>query len=376
MSEVLSLFLVLFVVYISQCIAAAPDNCAVFVVSGSLKGRVLRHYWKAGSAQHRVFLLNPFLPVEGAAYVENVPFILLCGPSGECDRVEFLSSSGGKDDRKAVLLNARPDIASHGKQIFVNGEVFVSLPSEASAKRTKAALRRLQEVPPKKRLSVLDGELAGRFSRESLDKRLRLYADVTPYLHAACWSLFLLLFLLTPLLVFFVGLHGIWPGLLAYMAVVYLLVVILFYRADRKLYRGERQGGAQRILTIALSPLAAIRANQSLVANLVSGFHPLTVAHRILRAEDFLEFARSELRRTEFLHGDAVLLRHCKEFLARENVDVKELLKAPNPESPRSRSFCPACLTQFVIESGACQDCGGVSLHPFAGDSVERCGSE
>ncbi len=133
----------------------------------------------------------------------------------------------------------------------------------------------------------------------------------------------------------------------------------------------ERGETLPHMIGIALSPFAAIRANDPLAANLLTGFHPVAAARSILPEEKFLEFAGLELRKMNYLSPDEAVLQFLTEFLAREKVDIGVLLAPPVMESERSRSFCPVCLTQYVIDTGVCQDCGKIALKPFSESDLE-----
>ena len=69
-----------------------------------------------------------------------------------------------------------------------------------------------------------------------------------------------------------------------------------------------------------------------------------------------------ELRKAKFLTKDPILEKFLKKFLLAENIEAELLLAPPTPRDAHSRTYCPACLTQYVIEEGACADCGGVHL--------------
>ncbi|MBI3874586.1 MAG: hypothetical protein HY300_01170 [Verrucomicrobia bacterium] len=55
-----------------------------------------------------------------------------------------------------------------------------------------------------------------------------------------------------------------------------------------------------------------------------------------------------------------------EKFLRDEGLKPEELLAPPAPGDPGNRSYCPRCRAQFVTADGACADCGGRKLEPFA----------
>ena len=236
------------------------------------------------------------------------------------------------------------------------------LQSEQTAERLATFLRNLQSQSPPKRPAFLQRELRRMFSLETIQQRMELFSRATLILGSACFSLFLFLFILAPAAIYRLGLVRIWPSLLGILVLFALFILWAFRRAQRRLFPQKRNFGLQHLLTIAVSPFAAMRAVDALAANLLEEFHPLAVTCVLLSGEEFRLFAERELRRTRFVTHDVILERAILDFLASQKIDSQSLLRAPASTDPRTRTYCPACLTQYVLEEGTCQDCGDVPL--------------
>lgn len=205
-----------------------------------------------------------------------------------------------------------------------------------------------------------------RFSLKRLDKRLADYARETRFLHPFCVSMFVFLFFVAPALTYLLGFRRLWLPFLIYTVFLSFSIVSLFNRSHKRIYGTGPSARVQQLLTIALSPFAAIRANDALTVELFADFHPLTVARRLLSSDEFLKFASSELRRAAFSPSqDALLVESMTSFLRTENVDPAGLLRPPIPDGPKSRSYCPVCLAQYVAAAGECLDCPSVMLRPL-----------
>ena len=365
MNELLSLFPVLFLVYILQCVAAAPAGTAVFLLNVSMRGRVLRHFWQVGKSQHRVFLLNPFVPSSSAVYVCGFPFSFVTDPAGEVCGVAPASPLAGLSPTWLTFAPTRR-FTSRSKQLLSDDSLVASLHSETQASRLAALLEKLQSATPLKRRALIDQELQHMFDLKSLRERLEAFAQGTVYLDSLCLCLFLFLFLLAPAAIYKFGLRFLWPELLVILIVFCSLTLWAFRRARRRLYPKEKGGDFQHLFTIALSPFAAIRAIDHLAGDLLEDFHPVAVAFALLAEKDYLKFAERELRRTKFIARDLILEKSISGFLSAQKFDPHVLLKPPMAEDGRSRTYCPACLTQYVLEEGTCLDCGEVPLEPVA----------
>lgn len=60
------------------------------------------------------------------------------------------------------------------------------------------------------------------------------------------------------------------------------------------------------------------------------------------------------------------LLKQLNSLLRRLEIDPLELLRPAEPLSD-SRSYCPRCHNQFVLDVGACPDCDGLPLAAYVG---------
>jgi hypothetical protein len=366
MRELLTLFPILFLVYVLQCIVAVPSATTVFLLDSSLRGRLLRNSWLLGSARYRWFLLNPFSTVSSAILVDPLPFSFISDSFGAIRAVEFVHTSSQGSVQFEFDAAPPQECSASLKQIVVGDNNVALLQSEQTAERLAALITNLQSQPSAKRPAFIQRELRKMFSLETIRQRMELFSRATLILGSACFSLLLFLFILAPAAIYRLGLARIWPSLLAILVLFAFFILWAFRRAQRRLFPEKKKFGMQHLLTIAVSPFAAIRAVDALAANLLEEFHPLALACVLLSEEKFRMFAERELRRTRFVTHDVVLERAILDFLSSQKIDSQSLLQPPASTDPRTRTYCPACLTQYVLEEGTCQDCGDVPLEKLS----------
>lgn len=354
---------ILFLVYVSQCFGSAPPITVLVLLNDRLKGRLLRRFWETAPGGRRIFLLNPFLPHVGAVYADRIPFIVRCGEDGSFASLEPLPAAFNAP--RELSFEVAHEIEAFSKNVFVDDAEFAALRSETAAEALAEFLSNLQQARSEDRLETLEKYFRQRFSSKMLDERLERYAKSSAYLQSACFSLFFFVLLLAPVAVFFLGLYRTWFALLLYLALDCGAIVWLFVAAYRRTYPQKKPWPLQQMTTIAFSPFAAIRANDLLVAELAAEFHPVAVGRRLLPEEEYRSLASEELRKAQFLHGDEFLLRFLNEFLAQNGVDPKSLLAPPRKEDNASLSYCPVCLTQYVVANGTCKDCNETPLVHF-----------
>jgi hypothetical protein len=354
---------ILFLVYVSQCFGSAPPITVLFLLNDRLKGSWLRRYWESAPGGRRIFLLNPFLPHVGAVYADRIPFIVRRSEDQSFASLEPLPTASTSPG--VISFEATHEIEAFAKDVFVDDAKFASLRSETAAEALAEFLNKLQQTRSEDRLAVLEKHFRQQFDVKKLNERLEDYVKSSAYLQAACFSLFFFVLLLAPVAVFFLGLPRTWFALLLYLVLSGSAIVWLFVSAYRRTYPQKKRWPFQFVTTIAFSPFSAIRANDLLVADLAEGFHPVAVARRLLPEEEFRSFGCEELRKAKFLHNDEFLLRFLNEFLAQNGVDRESLTAPPGKEGNASKSYCPVCLTQYVVAGGTCKDCNDTPLVHF-----------
>jgi hypothetical protein len=363
MSDFVSIFLILFLVYALQGIATAAPCSTVFILDSGEKGQLLRRYWRF-SPSRRLFVLNPFYPLSRAVYVDRQPVSFPVEPSGEIRNVNFTNPASGSSD-VVVTLDASHRFTSKSNQVQLDDKTVATLHSEYSASRIAALLNRLQSTPASKRSSLVKIEFRSTLRFDAIGKRLELFSQCTGLLNSLCLALFLLIFVAAPLNIYLFGLHRVWLTLVVMLIVFSIAVLWAFRKASRRLNPEAAGVDVKHLVTIALSPLAAIRAADPLASDLLADFHPIAVACALLPRENFVAFAARELRNVKFVLQDGSMEECFMDFLRSQKADPQSLLAPPEPFDASCRTYCPACLAQYMVEQGACRDCDGVSLRPL-----------
>lgn len=366
MNEVFSLLVILFVVYLLQCISGSPQGTIVFRVDSRLRGRIVHNFFQVGRSQFRLFLINPLFPLSSAVYADPLPFSFLLGPAGTIVGVDFTACSSNSSDVGAVTFEVHHDFVSNAKKLLIDDSPVARFHSERAAVEMAGFLNQLQSSQPLKRAAMVERDLRRRFAFDTIKERLEFFARCTGFLGSISISLYLLLFVIAPASIYLRGLESVWPILVLFLVSHLILILWAFRRAQQRLFPRKEERDLQALLSVALSPFAAIRAIDPLAAGLFATFHPIAVARALLPLEDFLHFAGKELRRIKFTAHDTILEDAIRNFLLMQNVDPQSLLKPPAPTDVHSRTYCPICLTQYVLEEGTCNDCDGVPLKLLA----------
>lgn len=377
MTDVQVLFLILAGIYLLQCIGWAPLESEVLRIGRRFRATVLPRKLPLRFGQHKLFLLNPFLPLAGAFVLESFPSVRN-SDEGFPAAQSAASRSSALTGRRTIRINwqEKHQIRSAGKEVRFADHVLFIAHTEAYASFLAGLLDRVRRKSPKERDRAFEHEFEKMFDTKEVTLRLEEYRSQSAFLRTACILLFVFLFLMAPVLIWLRGIERVWPVLLAYLIWSLAWIGWSFLRAHRELYPGQKDGRWQHVMVLALSPFSAIRANDVLLRDLFCAFHPLAVANVLLSKEEFRLEAERTLRQSLFradgdaTSSDGAMGRALESFLAKTGMLREELLRSPHRESQNCQTYCPLCLAQFVVAEGACPDCGEVQLKTFPPESA------
>jgi hypothetical protein len=371
MSELQILFVVLVVLYLIQCVAWVPQDSTAFRAT-LFSGWKLEPEGFRLAARLRAVPGNPLPPFHGVAVCP--PQLVSVSPLGML--------TGGTGAQAFQPFDGMREIRAAGKHLRIAGAPLLTAGSPGEAARLAAWLEKIHALAEKKRAAAIEKHLAAEFDFERASQRFAEFRARTRLLQWTSTALFSFLFLFVPLIVDAVGLARVWPELAAALVVLVAAIAWDFRRAHRKLHPQEGEARWTAMLTIILSPVAAIRPKDVLFRDLFAGFHPLAVARVLCAPEEFRRVAARMLREFTFpipgsqLAGDEPAARcdawfrerqtaALRRFLAESGAKPEELLAPPARSGPQSASYCPRCCQQYAVLLGACPDCGGIALEPL-----------
>ena len=172
-------------------------------------------------------------------------------------------------------------------------------------------------------------------------------------LGAALWGF---CFLIAPALMLGLGLRRVWIALVAILFSSAIAIVISFARAWRHLHANDKNGWKGEVLPLVLSPLAAIRAADTLTRKAFAGFDGLAVVSALATQEEFLRIAR--------LHYFAPGNDRLEALLAARGLEAA-LLAPPARSGADMKGYCPRCHVQLVRDNGDCPECPEIPVRAF-----------
>jgi hypothetical protein len=350
MSELGSLFLVVLLLYVLQCVHWVSPGTAVFSLSCRGRGKRKRQgfVWSAWDTAGLLAgpwpPLAPILVASWPAFQPDANQLVVPGENGEYDFLPWGKLAFTHSDNK-LLCNRKPLFKGSEAQVVRCATLLEQVQRARKPEREAMVLRWLQQAmdtrTAARRVTVFTGR----------SRLLRILANIQ----------LVMLFVALPLAFVRFG-----PGVLWRMAVVLLaisgVITLEFWMLHKKLFPGASAARFKSALTIMLSPIAAIRAGDVISRDLLGGFHPLAVAAVILPTHEFRQLAGEQLRLNRFGEPTSKWYREnlgklMERLVRQNNIPLDELLR-PAQKDSGAVAFCPRCLAQYVKMPGACADCG------------------
>ena len=370
MTDPVALLLLLFAIYLSECIERIPDG-AVLVLprsGGPVRPSSLVARITPGL---RVGLLNPVPGVASATPLAGGPVAL--SPSGVCP----LSGDGRPP---WVFVFDAGVAAAASRADLILGDRRVPVGSSRMARRLAALVEELQQAKIDRRGGIIEEALRHDSSPALLRRAFARSWSRTKWLRVFSGALFLYVFAVAPAVIATRGITHTWPTLLG--ALLYLLAFTLFefWRAHGALLPGLRLERRAALVKMAVAPTAAMRAVDGIQRDLLGGFHPVAALAVPGNEAEVLRFLRERLAaapapvsspgleatgegiRDWFWKTESDVLESLAESAG---VRRREIFSAPAPSSPSARSYCPRCRQQYVRIEGKCTDCPDATLTPL-----------
>jgi hypothetical protein len=380
MSDEFLLFLVLCVVYFTECLLWLGEHSVAFVAWIGTRWRETKPSGFLKASKGGILFLNPFPPLGRVICCHLPPFSV--SPKGICS----LNSQGPADsditrqDARAVLFEEIKSVRAAERDLVVNDERFLRFKQAQQASKAGDLIHSLLKVTESDREKIIARFWNEQFDFERASARFREATHDVRFLRVLCNGMFFYLFGLAPSLVLFLFSTRMLIPIGMGMLVIAIQISIEYYLVHRRLYPAAKEDRITNLVKMILFPPASIRACDLITENLLATWNPLLVGHLLLSPERYEAFAGRTARNLKYplteeysdervdsikSWQDQTLLRTASDYVARVAKLEGEWLPPPNPEDGDVRSYCPRCLSQFTQEQGVCPDCAGVDLLSF-----------
>jgi hypothetical protein len=387
MSEWVALGLVAAALYVVECLAWIESAAVVCV-----KKLLGRHWWCSqgaalpGNDRGGLLIVDP-ASIQGSLVVcHRWPFSL--SPDGVTD-VAAGSSSGSALESRFVAFDELKDVNTEFGEILLNGQRFARVSSSVLAADLAEQITRVWRCSSAEREAEIKTAIRATLDDKAARTAWTEFAAKTRRLNALCTGLFVLAFLVAPLVFYVRGPYPAWKYVLASVGLVTVAIAFTYFRAHAALYPRSVYERWVDTLAMVLLPVAAIRCSDKLSRDALCRFSWAVVSPMLCDPEDatrisrlqFVDLSRLEDSRPSAPPTPAVecaewfrqlLVKETGATLKRLKVAVS---KAPAREDEAMTSFCPRCHAQFHRGAAtSCPACSGIHLVEFdrAGGSMSK----
>jgi hypothetical protein len=278
MSDVQWLFLVLALLYGWECACWVRRGSVAFKTWLGRTWRLAHPGTLFGNPRGGFIFAAPLPPL--GTFFAGTQFPLSLSPEAV---LAYVATNLNRDWRPAqsgrlLPFDALRDVHAKGKKVIVKGEILWSAPSMSLTRHVAETLKRLAALPRSQRDAAIHEFIRAGLDAGAVEQRWRAFQGLSRGVRALGNSLFVYLFVLTPVLIWNLGFKLSWLGLLFGLVLLTVTTAVLFHRAHKKLYPPAEDERFTHTLTVALSPANAVRACDALSRPLFETFHPLAVA--------------------------------------------------------------------------------------------------
>ena len=375
-----TLFLILVLLYLSECVIWVKRESVAFVSAWGSRWRLVVPPSWLGNASGGLLILNP-LPPSGRVFLSHLSPVSI-SPSGICAfNLQTLPSEARSPYQSGELLpfSKIKDAGSDGAYLIINKEKFTKCATAHQARALAKVVVSLAKASASKREAMARAWVVKQFASDEAATLLQESEKLIKPVQQMGLILFLFLFVLTPSLAFTYGFTPLIIPVAIVMVALAVEIAILFHRAHKKLYPAESSERLESLVKMILCPPVSVRAADILTRNLLAEYSPIVLAN-VLPGSGEPQFVRAVILDLKYpLKHEVVdeLAEQTIEWTAKEQLNVcldqvkkgrylkSEELLAPTQREENSIGYCPRCRCQFVVREGECPDCPGVALVEF-----------
>lgn len=375
-----TLFLILVLLYLSECVIWVKRESVAFVSAWGSRWRLSVPPSWMGNANGGLLFLNP-LPPAGRVFLSHLSPVSI-SPSGICAfNLQTLPSEARSPYQSGEFLpfSKIKDSGSDGAYLIINKEKFTKCATAKQARSLAVLVGAMAKASASKRENLARTWVVKQFAADEAAAFLIESEKLIKPVKQMGVILFLFLFALTPGLAFTYGFSPLIIPVAVVMVALAVEIAIMFHRAHKKLYPAESSERLESVVKMIVCPPVSIRAADILTRNLLAEYSPIVLAN-VLPGSGELQFVRSVILDLKHPLKHEVVdetaeqtitwtaneqLRVCLDQVKNGRYLKPEELLAPTQREENSISYCPRCRYQFVVSEGECPDCPGVALVNF-----------
>jgi hypothetical protein len=375
MTEGVTIYLLLWLLYLSECFIWASKRSLAFVSGWNKQWHLRVPSSFIATIKRGAVLLNPLWPGTRVVLGSLTPISI--SPEGICafNAQSFFDAGRPLQTPHYLAFEDIKSCAIQERSVLINAAPFVECANIAESQQIAELINQAVRTSGSQRQQLIGKFLVRRFDQREALSSFAAMSDGLHSLEILCLVFFPLLFILAPLMAFHYGLEAvIIPTAIGMIGFAVSIAWLVWYR-HKALWPSLSNERWSSVLKIIFSPPGAIRAVGDLTANFSMACDPLVVS-ALLPRDDRERFALAYLRDLHFpikdgLEGPvkevvdwyrAELLKQAMTYVKTQTDLRFDSISIPPVFETDCQSYCPRCQSQFTTEVGDCPGCDGVHL--------------
>jgi hypothetical protein len=259
-------------------------------------------------------------------------------------------------------------IEAEGKNIKINNNHTIKTPSSLNARFTAKFVNEIKTLEPQDRIEKIKAYLSDSFDLEEIKKIKKSNSKSISILKILSSYLFVLVFLLLPMVLYFnLSKYIDLNALVTCILLLYFIMLIVAFLTHKKMYPPDKGHRAYMLVSIIFSPVNAIHALSYLTKNLYFRFNYLAIAAYFMPRDSFKELVRREIflieqYENEISRSDWRIFWELKKasvqgLLEKCEISLTEILSTPEKQDQTAILYCPFCMTEYSQKRDYCIDC-------------------
>lgn len=389
MNEGATLYLLLWLLYLSECFIWVRKQSVAFVSPWHKQWSVVAASSFLANSRGGALLLNPFFPATRVLVCSLSPVSI--SPGGICafNGQSFLDRARPVQNPHYFAFDEIQSCTRNDRRIMVNKVAFADCADLAESQRLEVLINKAVHTAAAQRQLIVRQFIVQRFAKaEALDVLGKALAQLRS-LEILCSIFFPLLFILVPVLALRYSLEEVIIPAAILMIGFAVAIASLFYYHHKSLWPASSAERFSIVAKIILCPPGAIRAVGHFTANIVSAYDPVVIAS-LLPPDEMKRFISAYVRDLQFSLKDeldapakeiaqwyrAEISSQVMDYVKTRTKLRPEMILAPPILETGCNSYCPRCHSQFTTSDGECSDCDGVRLICMALRNASATGAD
>jgi hypothetical protein len=358
MVEILFPYILLF--YFIDCFSYTKNSYILFV----------SNFGRKFSSQSPGINLSGFFPFGQSYIASSLPFILnekgiyssqAVGNSLDPDRMPVW---------KLLSYDEFEHVTTETQSVVIDKKTFLKLSSIKEAKYIAKLIIDVKKASITDRLTMVQAYLTDRADLKRVEDTKALYRPVFAFLITLTSLLFLLTFIVIPILIYSEPNDYLKvPPVIASTIFLYITILVTGSFWHKKIYPDDLQAQVTFLLLMILIPPSAIHLLDKITRDMYVEYDYLAVGAVFLPESEFKKLFREECERISKWKNDLdpdlqwfweMKDKANQEILVNKNLSSDMVWQQPKKVDPEAVSYCPTCMVEYRSGFNKCFDCDTV----------------